>query len=43
MLEWDRIPAYIGLWWVHLVLLLIIFLLLFLPSLNRRMLAARPG
>lgn len=36
MLEWDRIPAYLGLWWVHLGLLLITLLLLELPPWWRR-------
>ena len=28
MLEWDRIPSYVGLWWVHLGLLAVVILLL---------------
>jgi lipopolysaccharide export system permease protein len=35
MLEWNRLPGYIGLWWVHLSLLISIVSLLYLPSVKR--------
>jgi lipopolysaccharide export system permease protein len=35
LLEWDRIPGYIGLWWVHLCLLITVLLLIVFPHLSR--------
>lgn len=32
MLYWDRIPGYLGLWWVHLLLLIVVILLFNGPS-----------
>jgi lipopolysaccharide export system permease protein len=34
LLGWERIPAYIGLWWVHLLLLAVIVALVYFPSLQ---------
>ena len=43
MLEWDRIPDYIGLWWVHLCLLITILLLTYYPSLRSWLHSHRAG
>lgn len=34
LLKRDAIPAFIGLWWVHLILIAILFLLYYLPQLR---------
>ena len=33
----DQLPAFIGLWWVHLLLIGILLLILHLPGLRRRL------
>ncbi len=37
LLERDKIPAIIGLWWVHILLIIIMLLLYFLPQIKHRL------
>ncbi len=36
MLYWNRIPDYIGLWWVHLIMLITILSLFYFPTILKR-------
>ncbi len=42
MLYWDRIPGYLGLWWVHLLFLIVILLLFNGPSIWRVLKSNKP-
>jgi lipopolysaccharide export system permease protein len=37
MLYWDRIPDYVGLWWVHLIMLITILILLNINAVRTRL------
>jgi lipopolysaccharide export system permease protein len=37
LLKRDVIPAFIGLWWVHLILIGVLFLLFYMPQLRQMM------